>query len=72
MSKQVSVREVIVWVGLLKWDYYFVMISGTIEQKETLKIPTNAVLSSVRKMVQDGLTSILGSLFDFLISEIIF
>ena len=60
MSKQGSVRAVAVWVGLLKWDYYFVIILGTIEQKETLKILTNIVTSSVRKMARDGLTSILG------------
>ena len=34
------------------------MILGTFEQKETLK--TNAVMSSIRRMAQDGLTSILG------------
>ena len=32
----------------------------TIEQKETLKIITDAVMSSVRKMARNGLTSILG------------
>ena len=60
MCKHGSVRKVTVWVGLFKCDYYFAMILGTIEQKETLKIPTNTVVSSVRKMAQDGLTSILG------------
>ena len=60
MSKQGSVRAVAVWVGLLKWGYYFVMILGTIEQKETLKILTNIIMSSVRKMARDGLTNILG------------
>ena len=60
MSNQGSVRAVSVWVGLLKWDYYFVMILGTIEQKETLKILTNIVMRSFRKMARDGLTSILG------------
>ena len=59
-SKQGSVLAVAVWVGLLKWDYYFVMILGTIEQKETLKILTNIVMSNVRKMARDVLTSILG------------
>ena len=54
------VRAVAVWVGLLKWDYYFATILGTIEQKETLKIPTYIVMRSVRKMARDGLTSIFG------------
>ena len=60
MSNQGSVRAVAVWVGLLKWDYYFVMILGTIELKETLEILTNIVMRSVRKMARDGLKSILG------------
>ena len=60
VSNQGSVRAVAVWVGLLKWDYYFVMISGTIEQKETLKILANTVAKSVSKMARDGLRSILG------------
>ena len=59
MSNQDSVA-VAVWVGRLKWDYYFVMILGTTEQKETLKILTNIVMRSVRKMARIGLTSILG------------
>ena len=46
--------------GSLKMGLLFVMLLGTMEQKETLKIPTNTVLSSVRKMAQDGLTSIIG------------
>ena len=61
MSKQGSVHAVAVRVGLLKWDYYFVMILGTIEQKETLKIITDTVMSSVSKIARDGLTSILDS-----------
>ena len=60
VSNQGSVRADAVWVGLLKWDYYFVMILGTIEQKETLKILTYKVVRSVRKTARDGLTSILG------------
>ena len=60
VSNQGSVRAVAVWVGLLKWDYCFVMILGTIEQKETLKILTNIVMRSVRKMARDGLTNIFG------------
>ena len=59
VSNQGSIRAVAVWVGLLKWDYYFVMILGTIEQKETLKILTNIVMRRVRKMARDGLMSIL-------------
>ena len=60
VSNQGSLRAVAVWVGLLKWDYYFVVILETIEQKETLKILTNIVARSVRKTARDGLTSILG------------
>ena len=58
MSKQGSVRVVAVWVGLLKWDYYFVMVLETIEQKGNLKILANTIMSSVWKMARDGLTSI--------------
>ena len=60
VSNQGSVRAVAVWVGLLKWDYYFVMNLGTTGEKQTLKILTNVVIRSVRKMAWDGLTSILG------------
>ena len=60
MSKQGFVRAVALGVGLLKWDYFFVLILGTFDQKETLKILTNTVMSSIRKMARDGLTSIVG------------
>ena len=55
-----SVLADAVWVGLLKWDYYCVMILGTVQQKDTLKMLTKTFVSSIRKMARDGLTNILG------------
>ena len=60
VSKHSSVLAVAVRVGLVKWDHYFVMILGAVEQKETLKMLTNTVVRSVRKIARDGLTNILG------------
>ena len=59
VSKHGYVLAGAVCVGLLKWDYYFVMILGTVKQKETLKMLTNTAVDSVRKMARDGRTNIL-------------